>query len=71
MVSEQPTRVMVNRLARAGFTRLSGRGSGSHEVWKHLATLVSVSVPEGHRTISPGVVRKIDKAIEESNRFLG
>jgi predicted RNA binding protein YcfA (HicA-like mRNA interferase family) len=64
MVSEQPTRVMVKRLRKAGFTPSSTRGS--HTKWIAPNGVDSVSIPDGHKTISPGVVRQIDKAIEES-----
>lgn len=40
------------------------RTVGSHTWWAKGA--VGVSVPDGHRTISPGVYRKILKAIEEA-----
>lgn len=64
MVSEEPTRKVIKRLRDAGFTPL--RTEGSHTVWANGA--VSVSVPDGHRTISPGVVRKVNKAIEEAKK---
>jgi predicted RNA binding protein YcfA (HicA-like mRNA interferase family) len=38
---------------------------GSHAHWTH-ATGVSITVPDGHRTISPGVYRKITGAIAEA-----
>lgn len=62
MVSEQPTRKMVKLLRDAGFQPI--RTVGSHTVWSSGDR--SVSVPDGHRTISPGVVRVIMKAIEEA-----
>jgi predicted RNA binding protein YcfA (HicA-like mRNA interferase family) len=62
MVSEQPTRKMVKQLRDAGF--LPVRTVGSHTVWQ--AGSVSVSVPDGHRTISPGVVRQIMAAIKSA-----
>ena len=64
MVSEQPTRKVVKALRDAGFTRL--RGSGSHSVWGKGS--VTIPVPDGHRTISPGVYRKIIDAIEEAGK---
>ncbi len=63
MVSEQPTRTIVKRLKYAGFTRT--RTAGSHSVWIHPSG-VQVVIPDGHRTISPGVVRQVDKAITEA-----
>lgn len=68
MVSEQPTREMVKRLRNAGFKRT--RTSGSHSWWTNPDTNISAPVPDGHRTISAGVVRKIMKAIGESDRIL-
>lgn len=62
MVSEQPTRVMVKRLRDAGFT--PGRTVGSHTKWS--SGSVTVPVPDGHRTISPGVVRQIENAIAKA-----
>ena len=62
MVGEQPTRKVVAALRDAGFSPL--RTVGSHTVWAK--GQVSISVPDGHRTISPGVVRKVRKAIEEA-----
>jgi len=65
MVSEQPTRTIVKRLKDAGFTRT--RTAGSHSVWVHPSG-VQVVIPDGHRTISPGVVRQVDKAVAEAAR---
>lgn len=63
MVSEQPTRKVQKELKSAGFVPV--RTAGSHTWWEHLAG-VGVSVPDGHKTISPGVYRKILKAIKEA-----
>ncbi|MFE3546010.1 type II toxin-antitoxin system HicA family toxin [Nocardia sp. NPDC059177] len=62
MVSEQATRKVVKELRAAGFVRTDAKGS--HGMWTgpH-GTLVSV--PDGHRTISPGVYRKVRTAIED------
>ena len=62
MTSEEPTRKMVKLLKTAGFAAL--RSVGSHTVYGKGS--VTVSVPDGHKTISPGVVRQINKAIEEA-----
>ncbi len=62
MVSEQPTRVVVRRLRDAGYIPI--RTVRSHTVWMN--DKVTVSIPDGHRTISPGVVRRVDKAIREA-----
>lgn len=64
MVSEQPTRKVLRELKDAGFT--AARRDGSHTVYVNGA--VSVSVPDGHRMISPGVYRKVLKKIEEARR---
>jgi predicted RNA binding protein YcfA (HicA-like mRNA interferase family) len=63
MVSEQPTRKMVKLLRDAGWTPV--RTAGSHTMWQSADGTRSISVPDGHRTISAGVVRKIMRAIEE------
>lgn len=63
MVKEEPARLVIKRLKAAGFTRTST--DGSHSKWTH-PTGTWVAVPDSHRTISPGVVRKINKAIDES-----
>lgn len=60
MVSEQPTRVMIRRLRDAEFE--PQRKVGSHTWWKSKNGTV-ISVPDGHRTQSPGLVRKIEQAI--------
>ncbi|HTQ22427.1 type II toxin-antitoxin system HicA family toxin [Mycobacterium sp.] len=60
MVKEEPTREVVKRLKRAGFMRISTEGS--HSKWAHPSG-PWVSVPDGHRMISPGVVRQVDNAI--------
>lgn len=65
MVSEQPTRKMLKLLRKAGFEPI--RTEGSHTRWETKGG-VSISVPDGHRTISPGVVRQIMKKIEEASR---
>ncbi|CAN5266139.1 hypothetical protein BH11ACT3_BH11ACT3_20480 [soil metagenome] len=62
MVSEEPTRKLVRRLRDAGFTAL--RTVGSHTICGK--GTVTVSVPDGHKTISPGVVRQVNTAIEEA-----
>ncbi|OBG23971.1 hypothetical protein A5765_18070 [Mycolicibacterium celeriflavum] len=54
---------LVKRLRAAGFTPIDAKGS--HTKWTHPSG-VHVVVPTGHRTISPGIVRKVDKAIEQS-----
>ncbi|WP_037084206.1 type II toxin-antitoxin system HicA family toxin [Prescottella equi] len=63
MIAEQPTRKIQKQLRDAGFH--PDRTVGSHTVWKG-PNGASVSVPDGHKTISPGVVRKIAKVIDAS-----
>lgn len=63
MVKEEPTRQVAKRLKEAGFIRVST--DGRHSKWQHPSG-VWVPVPDSHRTISAGVVRKINKAIDES-----
>lgn len=63
MVSEQPTRKVVKMLRDAGW--LPARSQGSHTMWKSADGTRSITVPDGHRTISPGVARKIFDAIKE------
>jgi predicted RNA binding protein YcfA (HicA-like mRNA interferase family) len=52
MVSDQPTRKVVRELLDAGFRRTDAKGS--HAMWIG-PNGTPVSVPDGHRTISPGV----------------
>jgi len=63
MVSEESTRSIVKRLNAAGFTQTEAKGS--HTMWTHPSG-AAVSVPTGHRTISPGVVRQVNKQIDRS-----
>lgn len=63
MIAEQPTRKVTRELRAAGFTPV--RTVGSHTRWEHPSG-VAISVPDGHRTISPGVYRNILKALKEA-----
>jgi predicted RNA binding protein YcfA (HicA-like mRNA interferase family) len=63
MVSEQPTRKMVRLFRDAGWT--AGKTVGSHTKWHCGCGSHHFSLPDGHKTISPGVVRKADAAITE------
>ncbi|AUM17346.1 MULTISPECIES: type II toxin-antitoxin system HicA family toxin [Rhodococcus] len=65
MIAEQPTRKIQKLLKESGFT--PQRTSGSHEIWDG-PNGTTVSVPIGHRTVSPGVVRQVNKAIAASKR---
>lgn len=62
MIASAPTREIVKQLKKAGFT--SRDGKGSHTVWTCRHGRESVSVDTGHRTISPGVRRQINTAIQ-------
>lgn len=63
MVSEQPTKKVLRELRDAGFA--PARSAGSHTMWKHPSG-VRVTVPDGRRKISPGVYRKVLKALKEA-----
>jgi predicted RNA binding protein YcfA (HicA-like mRNA interferase family) len=64
VVSEQPTRKVLRELKSAGF--VAARHRGSHTIYVN--GTVSVTVPDGHRMISPGVYRQILKAVEGAKR---
>ncbi|GAA3794110.1 type II toxin-antitoxin system HicA family toxin [Cellulomonas soli] len=61
MIAEQPTRKVARELQNAGFE--PKRTVVSHTWWQH-PDGTGVAVPDGHRTISPGVYRRILKALE-------
>jgi len=63
VVKDEPAREVTKRLKEAGFVRVST--DGRHAKWRHPSG-VWVPAPESHRMISAGVVRKINKAIAES-----
>jgi len=62
MVSEQPTRKVVRELRRAGFVPVRSRGS--HTVYEKNS--VTITIPDGHPVISPGVYRQVLKKIKEA-----
>lgn len=62
MVSEQPTREVTKLLRKAGWKPV--RTVGSHTKWAG-PNGTAFTLPDGHRTISPGVYRKLLAAIEE------
>ena len=64
MAPDRKTRDVQADLRMAGFHPT--RSDGSHTWWKHECG-VAVSVPDGHRMISPGVWTKIVKAITEAH----
>lgn len=66
MVKEQATRAVLKQLKAAGFS--PARTVGSHTMWVSADGSVRVSVPDGHRTISAGVYRKVLRAIEEAGK---
>lgn len=66
MVSEQPTRKVVKDFKAAGWHPL--RTEGSHTVYVCGCGAHTFSLPDGHRTISPGVVRKSYKALAECTK---
>ncbi|MGW6658856.1 type II toxin-antitoxin system HicA family toxin [Rhodococcus sp. NPDC055024] len=66
MIAEQPTRKVTKELKAAGFA--PARTVGSHTMWITANGKHQVSVPDGHRTISPGVYRNILKAIKEATK---
>lgn len=61
MIASEPTKDTVKRLRDAGFT--GRRSKGSHTLYTCAHGQVRVSVADGHRTTSPALVRKVDKAI--------
>ncbi len=63
MISEQPSRKMVREMKAAGWMPV--RTVGSHTVYKCSCGSHSFTLPDGHKTISAGVVRKCRSAIEE------
>lgn len=66
MVAEQPTRKMVQSFKGAGW--FAGKTVGSHTKWHCPCSRHTFSLPDGHRSISPGVVRKAIKALSECRK---
>ncbi|WP_375163593.1 type II toxin-antitoxin system HicA family toxin [Herbiconiux moechotypicola] len=62
VVTEQPTRRVRALLRRSGWIIVTS--SGSHTKWRGPGG-TSFTIPDGHRTISPGVYRRLLAAIEE------
>lgn len=58
-----PTRKVVKAFKDAGWRRV--RTEGSHSVYDCSCGLHSFSLPDGHRNISAGVVRKVNNALAE------
>ncbi|MEI2713381.1 MAG: hypothetical protein V9G04_08795 [Nocardioides sp.] len=63
MLSEQPTRAMVKELKVAGWSVLTS--DGRHTKYGCPCGAHTFPLPDSHRTISPGVVRKCRKAINQ------
>lgn len=63
MVSEEQTRKVLRELTDAGWSQKRA-GKGSHTIWECRSGKHRVTVPSGHRTIRPGVVTVIRKAIQ-------
>ncbi|QYC54594.1 HicA-like toxin [Gordonia phage Agueybana] len=63
MIAGEPTRTTVKRLKKAGFTPRDAKGSHTMYTCQH--ERVSVPIADGHRETSPGVVRKVLKAIAD------
>lgn len=62
MVGEQPTRTVTREFKRAGWSSIRTRGS--HSVWACPTSEHKFTLPDGHRTISPGVYRKALAALK-------
>jgi predicted RNA binding protein YcfA (HicA-like mRNA interferase family) len=60
MIAEQPK--VLKALEGAGWSKLRD-GAGSHAIYGCRTGKHDVSVPDGHRMVSPGVVRTINKAV--------
>lgn len=62
MVSEQPTRKVVKAFRDAGWTLAPRQPKGSHSKWPCPSLTHSFILPDGHRSISPGVVANASAA---------
>ncbi|XKG81462.1 type II toxin-antitoxin system HicA family toxin [Microbacterium aerolatum] len=62
---EQPTRKVTRLLNDSGWRSL--RTVGSHTTWIGPKG-TSFTLPDGHKTISPGVYRNLLKAIDEDRK---
>jgi predicted RNA binding protein YcfA (HicA-like mRNA interferase family) len=62
MIASAPTREIIKQLKKAGFNPRDGKGS--HTMWTCPHGRYSGSLADGHRTISPGVRRQVDTAIQ-------
>lgn len=66
MIAEQPTRKVTKLLRTHYFTRVRD-AKGSHGKWACPTGRHTVTIPDGHKTISPGVVQQVNKKIAECN----
>jgi predicted RNA binding protein YcfA (HicA-like mRNA interferase family) len=57
----QKTRVVLKHLRSIGWEYLRD-GQGSHEIWGLPDGSQRATIPAGHREVSPGVLRQIEKA---------
>lgn len=64
MIAEEPTSTTIKKLKTAGFTP-NRRMKGSHQMYVCPHGQVSIPISSGHRTTSPGVVRKVNTAIKK------
>ena len=69
MIAPAPTREIIKQLRAAGFTKRDGKGS--HTTWTCEHDRYSISVPTGHRVISPGVRTQVNKAINRCQEECG
>jgi predicted RNA binding protein YcfA (HicA-like mRNA interferase family) len=69
MIAEQSTPTVRRMLIAAEWVRK--RTVGSHSFWVCSSGAPSVTVADGHRKISPGVMRNINKALEACHCFRG
>lgn len=63
MIAPEPTKKTIDRLDAASFTKREARGS--HAMYTCPHGRVTVTVVTGHRTTSPGVLRRIVTAIKD------
>ena len=62
MTSDQPTRKVVKMFRDAGWS--PDKSAGSHTKWRCPTGQHSFALPDGHRTISPGVYAKAVNALD-------
>lgn len=61
VIAEEPTRKVIKMMTQQQWRRL--RTVGSHSMWVCSTGTHQVSIPDGHRMISPGVLRNINNAV--------